>query len=212
MVEARGEMEFRGAPKEKVRCTTMDMSKSYIKGVKTHLPQSQIAFDRYHIAAMMNTVVDEIRKKEQREYMDLKKTRYLWLKNHDNLTVDQQDKIAYLEEYYPTISKVYRLKEMLRTVLKDAHRSHLLKPLINWKKAACKPEIPALINFVKMMDWHWYGINTYFKKLSTNAYAERVNLKIQDIKRTAIGYRNMEHFKLMIYFHLGGLDMRLPTT
>ena len=212
LVEALGEMEFRGASKEKVRCTTMDMSKSYIKGVKTHLPQSQIVFDRYHIAAMMNKVVDETRKKEQREYMELKKTRYLWLKNHNNLTVGQQEKITYLEESYPTIGKVYRFKEMLRTVLQDAHRSHLLKPLIDWKKAAYKSEIPDLINFAKMMDRHWYGIKTYFKKLTTNAYAERVNLKIQDIKRTAKGYRNMENFKMMIYFHLGGLDLRLPTT
>ncbi|MDX1909330.1 MAG: transposase [Bacteroidia bacterium] len=54
---------------------------------------------------------------------------------------------------------------------------------------------------------HWYGIETYFKKTVSNAYAERVNLKIQDIKRTAKGYRNINNFIAMIYFHLGGLDL-----
>ncbi|MFN6378730.1 MAG: transposase, partial [Flavobacteriales bacterium] len=38
---------------------------------------------------------------------------------------------------------------------------------------------------------------------------ERVNLKIQEIKRLAKGYRNMQNFITMIYFHLGKLQ--LPT-
>ncbi|MFT6808797.1 MAG: transposase, partial [Saprospiraceae bacterium] len=33
----------------------------------------------------------------------------------------------------------------------------------------------------------------------------RVNLKIQEIKRIAKGYRNTHNFIIMIYFHLGGL-------
>ncbi|MCF8238334.1 MAG: transposase, partial [Saprospiraceae bacterium] len=37
---------------------------------------------------------------------------------------------------------------------------------------------------------------------------ERVNLKIQEIKRIAKGYRNIHHFTLMIYFHLGGLKFQ----
>ncbi|MFT4567893.1 MAG: hypothetical protein ACI9FN_002861 [Saprospiraceae bacterium] len=50
----------------------------------------------------------------------------------------------------------------------------------------------------------WYGIKTYFKRIATNAFAERVNLKIQEIKRIAKGYRNIHNFIIMIYFHLGG--------
>jgi transposase len=53
-----------------------------------------------------------------------------------------------------------------------------------------------------------YGVESYFKEIATNAYAERVNLKIQEIKRTAKGYRNIQNFVLMIYFHLGGLDLK----
>ncbi len=62
-----------------------------------------------------------------------------------------------------------------------------------------------------MIRRHWFGIKTYFKKVATNALADRMNLKIQEIKRIAKGYRNPENFKMMIYFHLGGLDMGLPT-
>ena len=40
-----------------------------------------------------------------------------------------------------------------------------------------------------------------------SARAEGINTKIQEIKRRAHGYRNREHFRLAIYFHLGGLDL-----
>jgi len=53
-----------------------------------------------------------------------------------------------------------------------------------------------------------FQIKSYFKHLATNAFAERVNLKIQEIKRVAKGYRNINNFILMIYFHLGGLDLK----
>ena len=61
-----------------------------------------------------------------------------------------------------------------------------------------------------MLNKHWYGIKSYFKRLATNAYAERVNLKIQEIKRIAKGFGNPHNFMTMIYFHLGGLDLK-PT-
>jgi transposase len=62
-----------------------------------------------------------------------------------------------------------------------------------------------------MLHNHWYGVKTYFKRLATNAYAESVNLKIQEIKRIARGYSNINNFKLLIYFHLGDLNLGLPT-
>ena len=41
----------------------------------------------------------------------------------------------------------------------------------------------------------------------SSARAEGINAKIQEIKRRAHGYRNRPHFRLAIYFRLGGLDL-----
>ena len=49
-------------------------------------------------------------------------------------------------------------------------------------------------------------INAAVSSISS-ARAEGINTKIQEIKRRAYGYRNREHFRLAIYFHLGGLDL-----
>ncbi|MCL4448267.1 MAG: transposase [Actinobacteria bacterium] len=48
---------------------------------------------------------------------------------------------------------------------------------------------------------------TYFDLRITNAHAEGINSRIQAIKVKANRYRNQDHFKTAILFHLGGLDL-----
>ena len=61
-----------------------DMSPAFIAGVEAHLPQASITFDKYHVMQLMNAAVDEVRRAEQRERKELKKTRFIWLKNRDH--------------------------------------------------------------------------------------------------------------------------------
>ena len=202
------DMEVRGGSREKVRTITMDMSKSYISAAGESMPQADIIFDRFHIVKKLNEAVDEIRRTEQKEHDELKTTRYLWLKNNSNLNEEQRENIEYLEATYPNIGVAYRLKELLRVVLDDAYYSHYLSPLNAWMKKAWETELEPLRNFVNTLRRHWYGVKSYFKRVATNAFAERVNLKIQEIKRIAKGFKNTHNFMMMIYFHLGGLNLK----
>ena len=62
--------------------------------VELHCPQ--IIFDRYHVVAKANEAVDEVRRAESKTRPELKRTRYVWLKNEANLTVKQREKLAWL--------------------------------------------------------------------------------------------------------------------
>lgn len=201
------DMEVRGAGREEVRTVTMDMSTSYIKGAKESLPQASIVFDRFHIAKKMNEAVDEIRRQDQRSYQTLKNSRYLWLRNSKKLTDHQREHLECLAVSHPNIGTAYRLKEQLHAIFNGAQQDWRIEPLRAWMQLAKKSKLAPILKFVKMLKRHWYGIKAYFKSLATNAYAERVNLKIQEIKRSAKGYRNQYNFMIMIYFHLGGLDL-----
>jgi len=205
------DLEVRGAEPKKIKLVTMDMSQAYIAGVCKHLPKAKIVFDRFHLEQGMNSVVDEVRKAETKKYMELKKTKYLWLKNQSRLNHQQQQQVELLANAYPTIGQVYRLKEQFKQVLNQASESSLLKPINLWMKLAWDSGIEPVRRFVNLLKDHWYGIKTYFRYCVTNGYAERVNLKIQEIKRVARGYRNPHNFILMIYFHLGKLQLNLPT-
>jgi transposase len=200
-------MEIRGASKEDVKCITMDMSRPYISAVTEKMGQAKIVFDRFHLTYNLNKEIDRIRVRESKEYSELKRTKYIWLKNSVNLTEDQKYKREEIDGMYLNIGTAYRYKELFREVMDNAKTDSRLKPLNDWMREVEKTGITELIRFVNMLKTHWYGIKTYFKELVTNAYAERVNLKIQEIKRIAKGYRNIFNYKMMIYFHLGGLNI-----
>ena len=82
-----------------------------------------------------------------------------------------------------------------------------LKWLNGWMKQAWESGIEEMQEYVKLLSDHWYGIKTYFNKMANNGFAERVNLTIQEIKRIAYGYRNIENYKIMIYLRLGKLNL-----
>jgi transposase len=199
------EMEIRGGSRDMVRCISMDMWRAYIAAAQQKMGQAEIVFDRFHLTYNLNRAIDRVRRMEQRQFSDLKRTKYLWLKNYDNLKVEEKELIDDLSNQYTKIGEAYRLKELFREVLDQAQEDSRLRWLNAWMKEAWASGIPAICQFVNMLREHWYGIKTYFRKLATNAFAERVNLKIQEIKRIAKGYRNINNYKMMIYLHLGGL-------
>jgi len=201
------DMEVRGADRHEVRTITMDMSRSYISAAAEYIDKAEVVFDRFHIMKNLNKAVDAIRREEQAKYDELKKTRYLWLRNNSNLTEMQRDRISYLKTAYPGIGTAYRLKELFKSILDDAYHDQRLKPINQWMKEAWSSGLKPIQKFVNMLKDHWYGIKSYFKRLVTNGYAERINLKIQEIKRIAKGFGNSNNYMLMIYFHLGGLDL-----
>jgi transposase len=65
-------------------------SPAFIKGVCKALPNARITFDKFHILKIISAGVDKVRKAEVKDNPILKGTRYLFLKNAQNLTKKQQ--------------------------------------------------------------------------------------------------------------------------
>jgi transposase len=64
-----------------------------------------------------------------------------------------------------------------------------------------------VIDAARTLKRHQAGLLSYFAHRISNAGAEGLNSRIQAIRVSAGGYRNREHFKTAIYFHLGGLQL-----
>jgi len=208
---ALGELTFRDANPKAAKAICMDMSPSFVSFAKTSLPQADIVFDKFHIHALLNKAVDEVRKKEHKEKEGLKNTKFLWLKNFNNLNSTAQEKVSYLKLCFPKLGEAHRLKELFKEVWNEKKPVQVAKHMAAWIEMAVDSNIAPMIEFVKMLERHMKGIEAYFKHIVTNGLAESLNARIQEIKRTAKGYRNKYNFKTMIYFHLGGLDLNLPT-
>jgi transposase len=74
----------------RIREVCCDMSPAFISGVEETFPQAPLTFDKFHVMKIINQAVDEVRRQEPPACAELKRSRYIWLKNQDNLTRKEQ--------------------------------------------------------------------------------------------------------------------------
>jgi len=73
----RRDLEAHGGSAEQVEEACLDMSPAYIRGLTEAFPRVQLTFDQYHLTALLNQAVDEVRRQEQGRHPELKGTRYV---------------------------------------------------------------------------------------------------------------------------------------
>ena len=68
-----------------------DKSPLFISGVEKFFPNAHLTFDKFHIMKVINEAVDEVRRQEQKDRLELFRTRYIRLKNIENLNLSQSE-------------------------------------------------------------------------------------------------------------------------
>lgn len=79
------DLESHKGAREAIEEICCDMAPGFIAGVEKDFPNARITFDKFHVLKVLNEAVDEVRREEQDLRPELKKTRYIWLKNPENL-------------------------------------------------------------------------------------------------------------------------------
>jgi transposase len=80
-----------------------------------------------------------------------------------------------------------------------------------WLSRAVRSRLEPIKAFAKTVKTHFPGILRYFTSRLTSGAMEGINSRIQEIKRRARGFRNINNFIAMIYLEAAGLDLELPT-
>jgi transposase len=185
---------------------SMDLWIPYKNLVEELMPNAQVVADRFHVMKQVNTELDNQRKKEKREaekinsesdkeqiLSGLKKSKYALLKNEDNLTEEQKDKLEEVKQVSPTLSKMHHLKEELRMIFQSSiDWLEALFELGNWLVSA-RQYYPESQN--TMLRW-FDEIIAYFDHRTTNGMVEGINNKLKLIKRSAFGFNNFDNFKI----------------
>lgn len=206
------ELPNHGAESKQIKEVTMDMSPAFIAGVCEHLPKSSITFDKFHIIQALNKAQDEVRRIEQKHNPLLKQSRYIWLKNPENLTAEQKRKLETLRFENLKTAKVYQMKltfqDIYRTIRDPIAAEDAIKKWLSW---AVRSRLEPIKRFAKTVKYHFAGILRFFTSRLTSGAMEGINSRIQEIKRRARGFRNIRNFIDMIYLEAAGLDLSLPT-
>lgn len=195
---------------ERVTTVSCDMSPSFIAGTHKQFPQATITFDKFHVVKVLSEAVDAVRREEQRKHPELKRTRYIWLKNPTNLTANQRAQLSTLSKRNLKTVKAYHLQMNFKELWEQPNE--LAKPFLDkWYFWATHSRMEPMIEAAKTIRRHQGGILSWFDTHVTNAMAESLNNLIQDAKRRAKGYRNTDNFITIIYLLLGRLNLELPT-
>lgn len=206
----KSQIENLGCKPEAIEQVCMDMSPAFISGTAENFPKAQITFDKFHVLQMSQNAMDELRKLERKEYQSLKGYKYLFLKNQDSLTKEEEIKLTDFVFAYPRLGAGYRLKELLKEFYNIHNPEQAEGFLAYWCDAVQGTDILSFKNLVKTIKAHWTGIINYTKSKLTNGILEGINNKIQLAKRRARGYRNTRNFINMIYFICGKLSFSYP--
>jgi len=211
------DLKKHGGDPELITDAAIDMSKAFIKGVKEQLPNAVTTFDKFHLIKLMNEALGKIRAEEARQFPEfLKKTRFLFLKNHENLTLEEQDRIDTMvaNQCHKSI-EAYTHKLNLQNVYFAENRQEAEILLNQWCKKTSKSSIGLIQKMAKTVKEHWDGILSHFDSGLTTGYLEGINSLIQAAKARARGYRNPRNMISMAYLIAGELKFSrlypLPT-
>ena len=185
--------------REQIKAVAMDMWKPFIKSFTKWCPNASIVFDPFHVIASFSRVIDKIRSQEYRKADAagkalLKKSRFLLLKNPQNIKKENLPRLKSILENNKLLAQVYMLKDYLKRLWQYRYRKSAYKFLNYWCALARETGHVLLIKFAKMLTRHSYGLLNHCRFPISTARLEGIKV----IKRAAYGYRDLEYFKLKI--------------
>jgi transposase len=187
----------------------IDMSPAFIKGIAESLPEAAVTFDKFHAVKIINDAVDQVRRAEQKGQSLLRGTRYIWLRNPNNLSERQRTTLESLPTRHLKTARAYQIRLAFQELYdqpSEAAASYLKK----WYFWATHSRLEPIIDAAHTVKRHWDGILRWFDSKIANGLIEGINSLVQAAKAKARGYRSTRNLKAMIYLLAGKLDLRLP--
>ena len=199
--------------RQEVEAVSMDMCDSFIVATTATLENADIVHDRFHISKMLNGAVDKVRRQEvsrlskDNKSNGLKKSKYLWLTNFEKILPKRKVRFAQAVEASEKTAEVWVYKEAFRSFFDCKNEEDAKDFLNNWIKEAEAHQQSALNHVAGTFMKYYEGIINYVKHPITNAFAESMNGKIQELKTRARGFRAFENYRKNILFYFGGLNL-----
>ncbi len=199
-----------GDPKN-IKNVSCDMSPAFIKGVSENLKNAKITFDKFHILKIINKGVDEVRKQEVAKEPILKKTKYIFLKNNDNLTNKQNEKLESLKISKLNLKSVRALhiRENFQAIYNAKNDDDFITLLKKWYFWATHSKLEPIIKAAKTIKSHWYGVVEWQRSRINNGILEGMNSIVQAAKARARGFRSFRNYKIIVYLTTGKLNFQV---
>jgi transposase len=203
--------------RDSIRAVCVDMWDPFVNSIRSNVPTAEVVYDKFHIAKHLGEAVDLVRRAENRALRSagdgrLIGTKYDWLKNPASFTSSGWRDFRSLRESDLKTARAWALKESAMRLFDYHYAGVARRYFTQWYFWATHSRLKPVIKVARMLKGRFENVITYLRHRITNATSESLNARIQWVKFTARGYRNVKNFITAIYFHCGGLDLKpLPT-
>jgi transposase len=188
----------------------IDPSAPYASGIRAALPNVTIAVDKWHLVALANQMVTEVRQWVTRDQLGRRGTvadpvwvnRRLLLTGAEHLPAKRWKRLgSMLDNCDPTkeIGAAWGVKERLRLLLQQREPSKIRWRLADFYDAALDAAMPKTTRLATTIQTWWPAI---LVALTPNARTEGFNRIIKQTKRVGCGYRNMINYPRRILRHI----------
>jgi transposase len=205
------DLAAQGGDPDQISEVCIDMSPAFIKGVAESLPNAAVTFDRFHAVKIVNDAVDKVRRAERKAHALLKGTRYIWLRNPENLSEHQRAMLDALPTRTLKTARAYQIRLAFQDLYEQDSPEQAAQYLKRWYFWATHSRLEPVIDAAHTVKRHWDGILRWFDSKIANGLIEGINSVVQAAKSKARGYRSVRNLKAMVYLLAGKLDLRLPT-
>jgi len=204
-------LETHNGNRNQVKDVSCDMSPAYIKGVKAFLPNAAITFDKFHILKIINDAVDQVRREEILSQPILTNARYVLLKNEQNLTKNQRQKLEELQLSKLNLKSIRALhiRENFQEIYKASTDEDFEIMLKKWYFWATHSRLDPVIKAAKTIKRHWDGVLAWKKSQISNGILEGLNSIVQAAKAKARGFRTFRYFRVVVFLVTGDLNFKV---
>jgi len=197
----------------RIKYVCSDMWRPYLKVIGKKIPQALHILDRFHIVALLNKAVDEVRREEVKRLQAqgyepvLLKSKYCLLKRQENLTLGQEQRLADVLQYDLKSVRAYLLKESFQVFWSYTSPYWANWFLKRWCTRAMRSRLVPIKKFVKTVRRHETLMMNWFKakKAYSSGIVEGLNRKVNLVTRKAYGFRSYDVLKIALFHTMGNL-------
>jgi len=191
------------AAKADIQAVATDMSAADWSAVREHLPTAALVFDKFHILQLMNERLDDLRRDLVRAAegplkLKIKGTRFLLLRNPQNLKDDQIPKLDEALRLNEPLLLGWYLKEELRELWNQTSRQRMEAFLGDWCDKAVQTGIGQMQKMAKTLRVHASGVLAYADHPITSGKLEGINNKIKTLTKQSYGFHDENFFVLKL--------------
>jgi transposase len=204
----------------RLQAISLDMGPGYAASARKHAPQAVICIDPYHVVALANNALDEVRRSywnelrrtgDQDAARRFKDARWSLLKAPDKLTDTQAATLRRLKAAGGEVWRAYTLKEAVRAIftpeLTVADVELLIDRLLS---RLARSRLEPLIRLGKTIRKHRDGILAAIRLGINQGRTEALNNKVRLITRRAYGFHSANAALALVMLTCGPITLHLP--